>query len=515
MAGSFNSNYKNLVDAHFLLIEGSRLTPSFVPYAAPELFRDLGPTVRLHGLWQDPVTHQTLDEVTTSAVTVYDAAAKTFQTSSGSLYHVVTVSALANDDDAVSRLLQTAQRTCGPCQRLPPSTTLMQMHDRGLFRVQLPDLCVGIAQEIQPFKRLRTVAPLPNVEVLSGHSLWEQLTRSGYVVLPCPQWLQQQDTLRKMPTIFATVLANMPEFVSGRTPDADKFTMGGFSAFNNPSSFHNGLVRRMRQYALYELFQLFQAACGQLNEPSLPKYNLEQLIDRMMLRPKGRVPSSESWHRDEAPHALEDDHIFGGWWNLDQTNQYFSCVAGSHNGTTGNCGFSKITDQQAIESYKAQKVKVEIPPGGILIFYERIVHEVLAKKAQNDMHRLFLGWRLTRSTQPLYDVTPLLRSQAVVPLKSGQIPKMYAQLHWTNWRQKIVEFSTNVLDVCTEIRTVRAGKDAGRSLRVVHQHMRSLEEYGLQKYPAYKANEVNMHIPGQCFQVRSNGTSQKVNLALY
>lgn len=37
-----------------------------------------------------------------------------------------------------------------------------------------------------------------------------------------------------------------------------------------------------------------------------------------------------------------------------------------------------------------------------------------------------------------------MRNQAVIPLKSGQIPPMYPTLWWTNWRDKLVEFSNMV-----------------------------------------------------------------------
>ena len=45
--------------------------------------------------------------------------------------------------------------------------------------------------------------------------------------------------------------------------------------------------------------------------------------------------------------------------------------------------------------------KIEIPPGHIIIFYERIVHEVTGGKAKHPMCRLFLGWRLTYGSKSL------------------------------------------------------------------------------------------------------------------
>jgi hypothetical protein len=59
-------------------------------------------------------------------------------------------------------------------------------------------------------------------------------------------------------------------------------------------------------------------------------YKLEQLIDRLMYRPKGASATAESWHRDNTPGAQPSDHTFGGWWNLDAETQKFSYARGTH-----------------------------------------------------------------------------------------------------------------------------------------------------------------------------------------
>jgi|UniRef100_A0A6C0J1Q4 hypothetical protein len=58
------------------------------------------------------------------------------------------------------------------------------------------------------------------------------------------------------------------------------------------------------------------------------------LIDRMMVRNPGVKPSPETWHRDVAPTELllDDAIVYGGWINLDNKDQYFSCIIGSHLG---------------------------------------------------------------------------------------------------------------------------------------------------------------------------------------
>ena len=81
------------------------------------------------------------------------------------------------------------------------------------------------------------------------------------------------------------------------------------------------------------------------------RYKLEQLFDRMMYCLPGTGPSAESWHRDEAKEAKDSDLLFGGWWNLDETDQIFSCVPKTHNDVTGHAGFAKITDRAKKAEY--------------------------------------------------------------------------------------------------------------------------------------------------------------------
>ena len=83
----------------------------------------------------------------------------------------------------------------------------------------------------------------------------------------------------------------------------------------------------------------------------------------MLYRKVGRSPSRESWHRDEAINAEENDQIFGGWINLDTEDQYFSCAPGTHTGVKGHSGFAPISKEEA-KKYNKKEVKksVTIPP---------------------------------------------------------------------------------------------------------------------------------------------------------
>ncbi len=328
----------------------------------------------------------------------------------------------------------------------------------------------------------------------------QSLQDTGYVVIPVAAFdLRKRQQAR---SIFRDVLRNMPEFKDTKAIDKP-FVLGGFAALGNASSAHNSLVRRMRQYAMAEVVPLFrQMAAGD------PTLRLEQVIDRMLYRVKGDQATAESWHRDESKDAAPKDDVFGGWWNLDDTDQLLSCVPFTHKGVTGNSGFATIKDKAEKKALKATAVMVRIPPGSIIVFYERLVHEVVAHKAKETMHRLFLGWRLTHETTPLIpDVEERLRTKAVMPLKSGQNPPMYAALHWTNWRQKIVDFSEGVRDEFKEVRVVGSGEEKGKAYHIVRRFMPNLEGVDAlpedsrkrKPYelcgPAYKRQEIDMHRP--------------------
>ena len=41
-----------------------------------------------------------------------------------------------------------------------------------------------------------------------------------------------------------------------------------------------------------------------------------------------------------------------------------------------------VKDKAEIKRYNETKTKVEIPPGHIMIFYEKLVHEIVPKPAQ-------------------------------------------------------------------------------------------------------------------------------------
>ena len=301
----------------------------------------------------------------------------------------------------------------------------------------------------------------------------EELSRKGITTIP----VLNKDELKDYQEQFDQTLINFPEYQ--RNPKNNKqnpygnqviYVLGGFAALGNPSSFHNSYVRKLRIRCWKETIKLFNKYISNYHNTDLRNnYKIEVLFDRMMFRQKGQKAIEESWHRDVMPKdlILKTDEIYGGWINLDSTDQYFSCIPGSHLGITQRnipSGFDTMIKREsakAIEKYKKEYNDIKdskekekfiltkvnniinevskyrhtftVPPGHIVIFPQYIMHEVVATSAKTDMRRLFLGWRMTTSDKSLLDNERLMENQEVVPLPGGMIPPMYSANHGSSF----------------------------------------------------------------------------------
>lgn len=309
------------------------------------------------------------------------------------------------------------------------------------------------------------------------------LVERGYVVLDT--WCSRSEqTLTDARKEFMETVTSFPEFAV-HAP-GQEYVMGGFAALGNPASFHNMFVRRMRQWCMAEVID-----SGVLAPYLREGFKLEQIVDRMMLRRKGTSVTAESWHRDEAALAVAGDKIFGGWINLDEKPQYFSCISSTHKEVKGYKGFAKVSKEQQRKHDAEKTAPVEIKPGQILVFHENLLHEVLkSSDKREDRYRLFLGWRVTCSDSSLIPgIDSMLDEQAVMPLKSNQTPPMYAKLHWTNHTAKLQEWSRRMRPQTRELKAIMSGNRQGQTFDVVHREMRSLRAYGLPMYPTYTTQE--------------------------
>lgn len=259
------------------------------------------------------------------------------------------------------------------------------------------------------------------------------LEQDGFEVfrLFSPEQVKENDSS------FVDAIREAPEFRADRDrshPQADKYVGGGFAALGNPSSFHHPGIVWLRQYIYERVLGRLQSVLGGRKSACI--------IDRCLWRIPGESVTAEAFHRDTSLFTDDDDSIFGGWLSLAGV-QSFRCVPGSHRTREGDLpreGFGVLSAGQKAH-YRERTVTVDVPPGCVLVFYQNIVHTVSGGKAKEHVRRLFHGVQLTHSNRPVVrGLDKILAEQAVVPLKSGQVPPLYPKLWNVNWRDRRDEF---------------------------------------------------------------------------
>lgn len=282
--------------------------------------------------------------------------------------------------------------------------------------------------------------------------------------------------------------------------DSLSLVAGGFGAWAHPSSFHSQFPRELRKRYLQTMRPKFLA----LSKHTNVNFNVELLFDRVMLRRAGQKPMSESFHRDVydgrsgSTKLSLKDRIYGGWVNLDSTEQIFNCVPGSHKDYTlhqlshssQHTGFATIPKTETAGYYNRTK-SITIPPGHLIIFEQNIIHEVVAKAKTSDSYRQFLGARLTTSTAPLFDLATVFEDFAVPRLPSGQQVPMYSANHQSCWIEKafyirpgqrvdgIVGWSKQFQPKALVTKTRKSGANQGQPYTVVERYFPSLRAMGL------------------------------------
>ena len=219
--------------------------------------------------------------------------------------------------------------------------------------------------------------------------------------------------------------------------EVDRLVLGGFSALAHPSSFHAAWPRKMREQCTAAVLESGVFTTGKM--ALAPHQGLEKTFDRLMVRAEGKHASPETMHRDKcyAKFLAPGDVVYGGWINLDDRDQWLSCCPGSHmpdpasESEDKRRGFAKLSPDDKAR-YEPQLTWVRVAPGGILVFNELLVHEVVSIPAKETMRRMHLGWRVTTSEQPIFgrDATlGWINDQAVPKIKSGQDPLMWPALY--------------------------------------------------------------------------------------
>lgn len=344
----------------------------------------------------------------------------------------------------------------------------------------------------------------------------DQLFTFGSVVIPA---LNVQ-RLMQYRSLFEASKNNFPEYLD--PAKTAQFVGGGFSALGNPSSFHCPIARKVRASMMSLAVLLFQQyeRIWRERHPLMPRRHLQQLFDRLLMRPPGKTATSETFHRDHSPNKAPLDECFGGWLNLDAPGsapQGFSFVPAtqweprvdpnSNASKTGPAesrpdasGFIKIT-KKIIEDrqYHQHKQRQFVYPGDWIVFNQVIAHEVLSGKQNGFVQqRQFLGWRLSVSADPLFsDNAQVMDDQAVPRLPSGQTPRMYPKLAWnyTLQRHNMELWShQSFVPRCLTQRVLKVHND---TRTVVYEHMPSLKALGLPMYAPYTSFEREIMLPRQ------------------
>lgn len=340
----------------------------------------------------------------------------------------------------------------------------------------------------------------------------QELFENGVTVIK-PRFLS--NNLDEIRTDFDEAIKSFKEFKIHPSIDeikkdigesVSRYALGGTSFIGNPSAFHAPFFRKMREIVMFlairDLFKEYKSAY--LSE----SYNLEQIMDRIMIRPAGDVPCNESWHRDESPMAdvLNGDLTFGGWVNYDKEAQYFSCVPGTHKNLDPAArdpekGFHKVAKKD-IPTYERHKALIEIKPGEMIVFIEDLVHEIVSNaksKRKFTSIRQFFGWRFTKQQGVSIhkNLDELLEKQSVIPLKSGQIPAIIPKIYdaFPTHKRKRKRFVDAAL-VSPEI------------LNNKTRNIDSLKEAGLPLYPAYSEREKKLLLANNTFELRNPDTNE-------
>lgn len=281
-----------------------------------------------------------------------------------------------------------------------------------------------------------------------------------------------------------------PEFLPGtRWPRV----LGGFAARGNPSSFHNNEVRELCKMVykviVPELSRLF------------PGRKIEMLKDRYLLRVPGQVPMAEQWHKDHPIKRFENDIFFGGWLNLDCTDQIFLC-APQANVRKGNNGFAKFEPSE-IEQCENAKENFRVPPGHVLLFSENIPHCITATKSSSPIMKLYYGWRITDSDDP-HQGLEWMDSFGVPKLPSGQDVRMYSKNHgsafqvrpFRPWGPKTTICDGGLVQWSMETIIPQALIMSASGVTICPAVLPSLRELGFSdRWPVYTDEERKMHSP--------------------
>jgi hypothetical protein len=336
----------------------------------------------------------------------------------------------------------------------------------------------------------------------SSSSLSSSLNIDGYLVIPL---LSPSEVIEYREELLST---HWPEMKN----QSHEIFLGSFGCSGLPSTFHHPIVREIRNKA----FKSFQSLVFPFITEQDEKFHL--LFDRLCVRMKGTKCSAEKWHQDNSP-CDPDDRCLGGWCNLDQSDQFFSCIPSTHS-YKGLNGFAELSDKECENIFKTHKQEsIRVPPGHWIMFFNSIIHEIHPRKMTFDSLRLFIGIRMSKLNYHLfdYDNNPNLKpfvskdredyyhnddqqyhfdlnthitDQGIMPVPSGDLSPNYYMYTFTARRPQLATWSKNLKECCKRVVTTQKGS----SNTVVHRYLPSLREMNLPLYISYSDQERNQYI---------------------
>lgn len=303
----------------------------------------------------------------------------------------------------------------------------------------------------------------------------QELILNGVSTYPIPNGLIENFNIHKY-------LSEQKEYV--HIDENTQYVMSNFGAHGNPSSFHHPEVREFRLAVFTFIKQSLQQ-----NENFSHKY-IQLLPDRFSQR--FRPPSKEAWHRDVSIdyNELPNSVILGGWINLDETDQFFSCIIGSHVEPDPGEGFAKLSKDNA-KLYKSRKSIIRIPPGHGISFDEKIVHEIANVKLTCVSLRLYMKYHISSDNVSAIDpkiIHEAIQTQGVFPMNKWNFMPIYDKVHVMFWNKELVEFSKN-------IRPEFLAKTNKNGHIYVQRFMISLLESGVGMFPEYRDEEIEILFP--------------------
>ena len=267
--------------------------------------------------------------------------------------------------------------------------------------------------------------------------------RSGVTVVP----IFDQETVKQVNADLLDEVASYKEYkdqsIDVSNPK-EQFALGSLGALPFASSFHSPQVRSIREKAYRALIEKDNAVFPDISSSGESETCLvEQIMDTLNITPKDKGPSGVPYHRKMSAFLKEGEVVYGGWLNLNPNKfetQTFRCVPNSAytpievpryefaTGTWKMVVYDPHNDIRSVPAqdqwaFRAKTVEIQIPPGHLLLFDKKTVHEVTSTKYKHRDTRLHISWRLTTTERSTFcslipKMEQLLKEQAPMPVDS-------------------------------------------------------------------------------------------------